>query len=127
MSQSEPDAELLIEHVGPVSWIVLNRPAQANALSSALLESFSAAFQRLEREGGPIIGIRANGKGFCSGMDLGQYGGAAAMDPTADAQRLNANVARWLSIWDHPKPVIAAVHDIAAQLCVFSSTTLAEF
>ena len=36
------------------------------------------------------------------------------MDPAADAERLNANVARWLSIWDHPKPVIAAVHGYCA-------------
>jgi enoyl-CoA hydratase len=128
MSEGEASAELLIEHAGPISWIVLNRPAQANALSRTLLESFSAALEMLKHEGGPILGIRANGKGFCSGMDLGQYGGAAVMDPTADADRLNANVARWLAIWDHPKPVIAAVHGycagVAAQLCVFADLTI---
>ena len=120
--------ELLIEHSGSISWIVLNRPAQANALSRTLLESFSAALRTLETEGAPIIGIRANGKGFCAGMDLGQYGGAAAMDPLADASRLNANVARWLAIWDHPKPVIAAVHGycagVAAQMCIFADLTV---
>lgn len=128
MSESEPGPELLIEHAGPISWIVFNRPAQANALSSSLLESFSTALRTLEHEGGPILGIRANGKGFCAGMDLGQYGGTAVMDPTADAYRLNANVARWLSIWDHPKPVIAAVHGycagVAAQLCIFADLTI---
>jgi enoyl-CoA hydratase len=128
MNEGEPPAELLIEHAGPISWIVLNRPAQANALSHALLESFSAALETLKHEGGPVLGIRANGKGFCSGMDLGQYGGASVMDPCADAERLNANVARWLSIWDHPKPVIAAVHGycagVGAQLCVFADLTI---
>ncbi|MBP8234835.1 MAG: enoyl-CoA hydratase/isomerase family protein [Rhizorhabdus sp.] len=128
MSQNDPCPEILIEHAGPISWIVFNRPAQANALSASMLESFSAALAALAREGGPVIGIRANGKGFCSGMDLGQYGGAAAMDPIADAQRLNANVARWLSIWDHPKPVIAAVHGycsgVGAQLCIFTDLTI---
>jgi enoyl-CoA hydratase len=128
MSTSGSVSEILIEHAGPISWIVLNRPAQANALSGTMLAAFSAALERLEQEGGPVVGIRANGNGFCSGMDLGQYGGAAAMDPVADAQRLNANVARWLSIWDHPKPVIAAVHGycagVAAQMCVFTDITI---
>uniref|UniRef100_UPI00035DE643 enoyl-CoA hydratase/isomerase family protein n=1 Tax=Rhizorhabdus wittichii TaxID=160791 RepID=UPI00035DE643 len=128
MTNSGPPQELLIEHAGPISWIVLNRPAQANALSASLLRAFSEALKTLETEGGPIIGIRANGKGFCAGMDLGQYGGAAAMDPVADAKRLNSNVARWLSIWDHPKPVIAAVHGycagVAAQMCVFTDLTV---
>ena len=68
MSESEASSEILIEHEGPISWIVLNRPAQANALSGSLLESFSAALNRLKLEGGPVLGIRANGKGFCAGM-----------------------------------------------------------
>jgi enoyl-CoA hydratase len=93
-----------------------------------MLKAFSDALSTLENEGGPVLGIRANGKGFCSGMDLGQYGGAAAMDPVADARRLNANVARWLSIWDHPKPIIAAVHGycagVAAQMCAFADLTV---
>lgn len=128
MSTADPVAEILIEHAGPISWIVLNRPGQANALSGAMLAAFSAALETLQTQGGPVVGIRANGNGFCAGMDLGQYGGAAAMDPVADAQRLNANVARWLSIWDHPKPVIAAVHGyctgVAAQMCVFADVTI---
>ena len=128
MSEAETGQELLIEHSGPISWIVLNRPAQANSLSASLLESFSAALKTLEREGGPIIGIRANGNGFCAGMDLSQYGGGAIMDPVVDARRLSTNLARWLAIWDHPKPVIAAVHGycagVAAQMCIFADLTI---
>jgi len=123
---AEPDDGLRIEHAGAISWIVLDRPNQANALSGALLEAFSAALRRLEREGRPVVGVRAAGRGFCSGMDLGQYGGQ--QDPGADAARLQANLDRWLAIWDHPKPVIAAVHGycvgVAAQLCVFADLTL---
>lgn len=126
MTVAEP--YILIEHAGPISWIVLNRPEQANALTGEMLEALSVALKSLEHDGGPILGFRANGKGFCAGMDLQQYGGAAAMDPVADAIRLNANVARWLSIWDHPKPVIAAVHGycagVAAQMCVFADLTI---
>ncbi|WP_404478611.1 enoyl-CoA hydratase/isomerase family protein [Novosphingobium sp. BL-52-GroH] len=128
MTQESAIPEILVEHSGPISWIVFNRPAQANALSGSMLDSFSAALDELKTSGGPVVGIRANGKGFCAGMDLGQYGGAAAMDPVADANRLNANVARWLAMWDHPKPVIAAVHGycagVGAQMCVFADLTI---
>lgn len=117
-------SEILIEHRGAISWIVLNRPEVANALSAAVLEQFSAALEALKHAGGPVIGIRGNGKGFCAGMDLGQYGGPAAVDPVADADRLNGNVQRWLAMWDHPKPVIAAVHGycagVGAQMCSFA-------
>jgi enoyl-CoA hydratase len=125
---AETDQDILIEHRDSISWIVLNRPARANALSGRMLNQFSAALESLKSSGGPVIGIRAAGNGFCAGMDLGQYGGAGAIDPVADAARLEANVARWLAIWDHPKPVIAAVHGycagVAAQLCVFADITV---
>jgi enoyl-CoA hydratase len=46
----------------------------------------------------------------------------------ADRDRLEANVARWLLMWDHPKPIIAAVHGYcmaaAAQMCVFADITV---
>lgn len=100
----------------------------ANALSGALLDQFSSILEALKTNGAPVIGIRANGKGFCSGMDLNQYGGAGVADPVADADRLGANLARWLAMWEHPKPVIAAVHGycagVGAQMCAFADITI---
>ena len=123
-------ATIRIEHEAALSWIVLDRPEAANALSPQLLDEFSDALERLKSEGGPVIAIRGEGRGFCSGMDLGSYGASDSgpADPMADAARLRANVERWLKIWDHPKPVIAAVHGYcmaaAAQLCVFTDITV---
>ncbi len=120
--------EIVVEHSTAISWIVFNRPQQANALSGSMLDQFSAALEGLKHDGQPVVGIRGAGRGFCAGMDLGQYGGAAAIDPVADAERLQRNLGRWLAIWDHPKPVIAAVHGycagVAAQLCVFADITI---
>ncbi|MHA3792966.1 enoyl-CoA hydratase-related protein [Sphingomonas sp. YL-JM2C] len=119
-----------VEHDGPISWIVLDRPEAANALSPHLLDEFSAALEALKGEGGPVIGIRGEGRGFCAGMDLGAYGSgdSGPADPMADRSRLHRNVERWLAIWDHPKPVIAAVHGFclaaAAQMCVFADITV---
>jgi enoyl-CoA hydratase len=119
-----------IDHDGPLSWIVLNRPEHANALSPRLLDEFADALGRLKSEGGGVIGIRGEGKGFCSGIDLGSYGTGdqGIPDPMADRARLEANIARWLLMWDHPKPIIAAVHGYcmatAAQMCVFADITV---
>lgn len=117
-----------IEHRGPISWLVLNRPDRANALSNEMLDEFSDALARLAHTGGPVIGIRGAGKGFCAGYDIGQVGRPKAADPVADRERLARNVSRYLAIWDHPKPVIAAVHGYciagATQLCVFTDITI---
>ena len=120
--------DIRVEHAGPLSWIVLARPDKANALSAAMLDEFSDALARLAHTGGPIIGIRGDGRGFCAGYDIDQVGKPKAADPVADRERLARNVDRYLAIWDHPKPVIAAVHGYciagATQLCVFCDLTI---
>jgi enoyl-CoA hydratase len=119
-----------VEHETAISWIVLDRPHAANALSQELLDEFADALDRLRTQGAPVIGLRGEGRGFCSGIDLGGYGAADAgpADPGADRARLEANIARWLMMWDHPKPIIAAVHGYcmatAAQMCVFTDITV---
>lgn len=117
-----------VEHAGPISWIVLDRPDKANALSNVALDEFSDALARLAGTGGPVIGIRGEGRGFCAGYDIDQVGAPKAADPVADRERLARNVNRYLAIWDHPKPVIAAVHGYciagATQLCVFCDLTI---
>jgi enoyl-CoA hydratase len=117
-----------LEDSGPLTWIVLDRPDKANALSNELLDEFSDALGRLAGEGGPVIGIRGEGRGFSGGYDLDQVGKAGQADPVADRARLQRNLDRYLAIWDHPKPIIAAVHGYciagATQMCVFADITV---
>jgi enoyl-CoA hydratase len=117
-----------IEHRGPLTWIVLDRPDKANALSNELLDEFSDALRALADEGGAVIAIRGEGRGFSAGYDLEQVGKAGRVDPVADRARLQRNLERYLAIWDHPKPVIAAVHGYclagATQMCVFADITV---
>lgn len=120
---------LRIEQAGVLTWIVLNRPDKANALSNELLDEFSDALKRLEKEGGPVIAIRGEGRGFSSGYDLEQVGKlGATVDPVADRERLRKNLDRYLAMWDHPKPIIAAVHGYciagATQMCVYADITV---
>ncbi|WP_244545181.1 enoyl-CoA hydratase-related protein [Collimonas sp. OK607] len=118
-----------IEHSGPLTWLILNRPDKANALSNELLDEFSDALRRLATEGGSVIGIRGEGKGFSSGYDLDQVGKLTTVaDPVADRERLQRNVNRYIAMWDHPKPIIAAVHGYcvagATQMCVYADITV---
>lgn len=123
MTSSSP---LRIEPGNAIDWIVLDRPDAANALSTALLDAFSDALERLETQGAPVIGIRGAGKGFSAGVDLGEYN--ADSTPAQDVARLRRNLDRWLAMWRHPKPVIVAIHGfcmgIAAQMPSFADITV---
>jgi enoyl-CoA hydratase len=111
-----------VDHGETIDWIVFDRPEAANAFSREMLCEFSRVLQRLADEGAPVVGIRAEGKGFGSGMDLGQYN--ASGTPMEDVARLASYVDRWRAIWTHPKPVIVAVHGycigVAAQMAGFA-------
>jgi enoyl-CoA hydratase len=126
-----PEAEYVnirLEHDGPLTWIVLARPDKANALSNELLDEFSHALDWLRSNGGPIIAIRGEGRGFSAGYDIGQVASPRAADPIADRTRLQRNLNRYLAIWDHPKPVIAAIHGYCiaggSQLATFTDITI---
>ena len=120
--------QIRVESNDHLTWIVLARPDHANALSTQLLDEFSDALRTLESSGAPVIAIRGDGKGFSGGYDLGDVSAPAQADPISDRARLQRNLERYLAIWDHPKPVIAAVHGYclagATQICVFSDITV---
>jgi enoyl-CoA hydratase len=117
-----------IEHDGPLTWIVLNRPDKANSLSTTMLDELTDALEVLADTGGPVLAIRGEGRGFSSGYDIGQVGTPKVADPVGDRARLQHNLDRALAIWDHPKPVIAAVHGYciagATQMCVYADITV---
>src|ERR1700722_15623130 len=95
-----------VEHLDALTWVILDRPDKANALSNELLDEFSDALRVLVNEGGPVIGIRGEGRGFSAGYDLDQVGQPAQVNPVADRERLQRNLDRYLALWDHPKPII---------------------
>jgi enoyl-CoA hydratase len=127
-SEAPQYANIRLEHEESLSWLILDRPEKANALSHALLEEFSAALDWLRSHGGPVIAIRGEGNGFSAGYDLGQVAPDAPVDVTSDWTRLRTNLARYEAIWTHPKPVISAVHGYciagASQLVTFTDITI---
>ena len=118
-------SQLRIESGASIDWIIFDRPDASNAFSGALLEAFSDALAKLAETGAPVIGIRGEGKGFSSGVDLSEY---AIGTPVEDVARLRRNLDRWQAMWRHPKPIIVAIHGfclgIAAQMPCFADMTI---
>ncbi|HRW18697.1 MAG TPA: enoyl-CoA hydratase-related protein [Dermatophilaceae bacterium] len=50
--------------------IVLDRPAQLNAMTELMVEQLHDALGRLEADGARALLVRAEGRGFCAGRDI---------------------------------------------------------
>ncbi|WP_316859598.1 enoyl-CoA hydratase [uncultured Cohaesibacter sp.] len=62
---------ILIEQVGPVRRLIMNRPERRNALSESMMVSLSDALEAAGRdEATKIIVLAAKGSVFCAGHDL---------------------------------------------------------
>lgn len=66
---------VLVERDGPVLRIGLNRPDKRNAADRAMLAGLAAAYTRLERDDGALVGlVHAAGEHFTAGLDLADVG-----------------------------------------------------
>jgi enoyl-CoA hydratase len=127
-SAAQDYQHIRLEHEPSLTWIVLARPDRANALSNEMLDEISHALEWLKSDGGPVVAIRGDGKGFSAGYDVAQVAAPRQVDPIGDRNRLQRNIDRYLAIWDHPKPIIAAVHGYciagASQLVTLADITI---
>jgi methylglutaconyl-CoA hydratase len=89
----------------------LNRPAQRNALTRALLEQLAVELDRAAAAPPRLAVLSAEGPAFCAGMDLREMEEAAARDDREQIWRADADaygrVVRLL--WQFPAPTIALV------------------
>ena len=131
---------ILYEVSNRIARITLNRPEKLNALSDALLEEYAAAL--VEAECDPEVGVvvvRAAGRAFCAGYDVGGGSGHARMRSEApflaDRLRLQSFDDKITTAWRLVKPVIAQVHgicvaggnDIAGQCDIIIAAENATF
>lgn len=105
---------ILLERDEALVWLTINRPDRLNAISRKMLDDIIEAFAWLSDDEARVIILRGAGRCFSSGFDVSPD--SAAVSPTQepgiveDLLRLRTQVNKMLSIWDFPKPVIAAVH-----------------
>jgi enoyl-CoA hydratase len=93
-------------HADGVAEVVLDAPP-VNALNSAGWYALAAEIEALGRRAGVrVIVIRAQGRGFCAGVDIKEL----AADPSLIVQVNAGNYATFKAIHLNSVPVIVAVH-----------------
>lgn len=122
-------SSIKLERDGPLTWLTLNRPDKLNAMSRQLLEEFSAALELLAEDADTrVVAIRGAGRAFSAGYDIERTDEVHEVDIVDDYITHAGYLERFLKIWDHPKPVLAAVHGYclagATQLCTFCDMTV---
>lgn len=92
--------------------LTLNRPAQFNALSLALLAQLQSALDDIAACKEPrLVVIAGAGKAFCAGHDLREM--RAAGDKAFMQKLFRAMAKVCLTLQQMPQPVIARVHGVA--------------
>ena len=109
---TEDEALLLVETTDGVATITLNRPAQFNALSSALINELQSTLDGIAASSNVrVVVVAARGRGFCSGHDLKEI---RSMCEVAEVEALFARCSRMMmTLTQLPQPVIAKVHGLA--------------
>jgi enoyl-CoA hydratase/3-hydroxyacyl-CoA dehydrogenase len=99
------------ERHGPVTWVLLDRPAVLNSLNSEVLRQLQAAFQALA--GAPdvrVVVLAGAGPVFCAGADIAEMAAKGVVDGRAFGF-LGQEVCR--TIEEFPAPVIGYVEGYA--------------
>lgn len=130
-ARASDDPVLLVEDVGSIRRLTMNRPKALNALNGELIDAMSGALAQAAREESVrVVVLRGAGRAFCAGYDLTEDAGSGVMDSGAWHRELQHSTECMLEFFDHPKPVIAQVHSyclaggtdlmLACDLCVCS-------
>ena len=102
-----------LERDGAVARVVLDRPAQLNAISPELLQDLDRACARIEDDAGVgAVTLTGAGRAFCAGADL-----RVVQELAPDPERWRVFMDLWHRVFDRierlPVPVIAGVHGLA--------------
>jgi methylglutaconyl-CoA hydratase len=118
---------ILLTESAHVATLTLNRPEKRNAISYELISEMLLALEAAERSDAQVLIITGAGVAFCAGMDLDNL---RAITSRSQAQNLSDSQTMaklFRSIYDFPKPTIAAVNGAAigggcgiATLCDFT-------
>ena len=99
---------------GPVLWLTLNRPAEANAIDTLMSQEFRRAVRDAEADANcHVLILQGAGKFFCAGGDVAMMAGAP--DPAFFLSELAGNMHEGLLLLAGSRLVtIAVVHGVAA-------------
>src|SRR3989442_2182536 len=102
-----------LEIADGIARVVLNRPAQLNAIDVEVLERLDAICDRVERDDSVrVVTLTGAGRAFCAGADL-----TVVQGRSRDAERWQEFMALWHRVFDRietlPRVVVAGVHGLA--------------
>jgi len=101
---------VLTESENGVKTITMNRPDKRNALCPLLIEELTQALHEAETCDCGVVILTGAGPAFCSGLDMENLEILTASTP-AEHRRDSENMALVLrTLYDFPKPIIAAVN-----------------
>ena len=119
---------VLYEEADGVAVITLNRPEKMNTLNEEMISGLADAVDRAAESGAvSAVVLRGAGRTLTAGYDIDfgarqpgfrvrGYGAPhvqqrdGGWDPVRDYHMMNANVRRFMKLWDCPKPVIGQLH-----------------
>jgi len=110
-----------------IATITLNRPDKRNAISYELITELLSALAEARQSSARVLILTGAGKAFCSGMDLESLKGLMGRTPEQNLEDSRTMVSLFRSLYEFPKPTIAAVNGPAiaggtglALLCDFT-------
>jgi enoyl-CoA hydratase/carnithine racemase len=98
---------------GAIARVTLNRPAQLNAVSPALLRELRELCDAIERDPAiKVVTLTGAGRVFCAGADL-----RAVRELAQDPAQWEGFIRLWHEVFDRiealPVPVVAGIHGLA--------------
>jgi methylglutaconyl-CoA hydratase len=110
-----------------IATITLNRADKRNAISYELIDDLLAALKQAAGSPAQIVMLTGAGKAFCSGMDLDNLKQLTGRTHEQNVQDSETMASLFRTLYDFPKPTIAAVNGPAiaggtglATLCDFT-------
>lgn len=101
--------DLVIDRMDGWVRLTLDRPAQKNALNTALLAALADALAALAADAGCRAVVLTGAQGnFAAGADIAEIEGKSSVEAASDPRK-----AHWAAIRAFPKPLIAAVDGFA--------------
>ncbi len=112
---------------GGVATLTLARPEKRNAISYELIEELLRALDEVKQSPARVLILTGSGKAFSSGMDLENLKALIGRTPEQNLRDSRTMVNLFRSLYEFPKPTIAAVNGAAiaggtglALLCDFT-------
>lgn len=115
--------DIAVQSANGVKTITLNRPEKRNALTRGLIDELTTALHEAECCDCGVVILTGAGQAFCAGLDVEHLESGAPELPRQDSENM-AHVLR--TLYEFPKPVIAAVNGAAIAVGM-SLATIPDF